>query len=419
MPFVLLCLFVINLRLTRTALALTAIGVCLLLMQSAARIGFSRILTRYAIAASSLPAADQAVEITPSDPEAHRARAAVLNRLQRTAEAEASLTTATNLRPNDDLLWLQLGSAREDLGNDAGALAAFDQAVRCAPYYAHTHWQRGNLLLRMGRYDEAFADLRQAAASNRKYLPTLIDLTWNLTSGEAKKTETLLQIDDDDERWAFARFLAQKGKGKEVTEQVGLLKTPLSDQNRDELTRLLFAAKSFDDSFALSAGGAKAGEILNGGFEEPLLVNNSTLGWIVSRNQSKANLAIDVAEKSGGARSLQISFDGEWAVGEPLLSQTIVVSPRQRYRLSFALKTKDLVTGGPPRIVVADAKSNQILGKSDAFSQSGAWQQMNVEFTTPQDGDAVVIRLTRDSCATSLCPIFGVVWLDEFSLQKL
>jgi len=414
-PFVFLVLLV----LTRIFIAIIAIGVCLLLMQSAARIGFSGLLTRYAVVANSLPAADQAIQLTPSDPDAHRARATVLNRLQRTAEAEISLTTATNLRPGDDLLWLELGSAREELGNNEGALAALDQAVRCAPYYAHTHWQRGNLLLRLGRYDAAFADLRQAAASKRKYLPTLIDLTWNLTGGDAKKTEALLEISNDYERWTYARFLAQKGKGQEVTEQVGLLKTPLSDQNRDELTRLLFAAKSFDGSF-VSAAGAKTGEILNGGFEEPLLLSNSTLGWIVSRSQSKTKLAVDVTEKSGGARSLQISFDGEWNASEPLLSQTVVVGPEQRYRLSFALQTKDLVTGGPPRIVVTDARSNQVLGKSDAFSQStGAWQQMTVDFATPRDGAAVIIRLTRDSCVTSLCPIFGVLWLDEFSLQKL
>src|SRR5215813_3412011 len=194
---------------------------CLLLMQAAARIGFSRLLTRYAVVTNSLPAADQAVALTPADPDAHRARATVLNRLQRTTKAEASLTTATSLSPNDDLLWLELGSTREELGNSEGALAALDQAVRCAPYYAHTHWQRGNLLLRLGRYDEAFADLRQAATSNRKYLPSLIDLTWSLTNGDARKTDTLLQIRDDDERLAFARYLAQKGKGIEVSEQVG------------------------------------------------------------------------------------------------------------------------------------------------------------------------------------------------------
>lgn len=404
----------------RTTVALLAIGVCLLLMQAAARIGFSRLLERYAVAVNSLPAANQAVALTPSDPEAHRARAVVLNRLQRSVEAEASLTTATNLRPNDDLLWLELGSTREDLGNNQGALAAYDQAVRCAPYYAHTHWQRGNLLLRMGRYEEAFADLRQAAASNRKYGPTLIDLTWNLTAGDTNKTGALLQITDDNERLAFARFLAQKGKGKEVLEQVGLLKTPLSDQNRDELAHLLFAAKSFRESFTLSGELTKPDEIGNSGFEESLLLDNSTRGWIVARNQPKAKLAVDVSDKFAGARSLQISLDGEWEPNEPLLSQVIVLSSDQRYRLSFALKTKDLVTGGPPRIVVVDVQTRKVLAKSEAFPQStGVWQQMNVEFTTPRPADGVMIRLIRDSCSSAPCPIFGVIWLDEFSLQKL
>jgi len=388
-------------------------------MQAAARVGFSRLLTRYGLAVNSLPAADQAIQLTPADAEAHRARATVLNRLQRPAEAEASLATATRLRPGDDLLWIELGSTREELGDTAGALTAMEQAVRCAPYYAHTHWQRGNLLLRMGRYDEAFADLRQAAASNPKYLGTLIDLTWGLTAGDAKKTEALLQVSSDDERWAFARFLAQKGRGKEATEQVRLLKSPLSDQNRNELASLLFAAKSFAEAFAVSGAVAKLGEIVNGSFEEPLPLNNSTLGWIVSRSRPKAKLAVDLSERFAGERSLQVALDGEWDAGEPLLSQTILVPPDARYRLTFALKTKELVTGGPPRIVLTDAKSNEILGKSDAFPKAtDSWQQMSVEFTTPKTAEAVVIRLTRDSCTSAPCPIFGVIWLDDFNLQE-
>ena len=75
-------------------------------------------------------------------------------------------------------MWIELGNTREELGDNEGALAALDRAVRSAPYYAHPHWQRGNLLLRLGRYDEAFADLRQAAASNRKYFPNLMELAW-------------------------------------------------------------------------------------------------------------------------------------------------------------------------------------------------------------------------------------------------
>jgi tetratricopeptide (TPR) repeat protein len=389
-------------------------------MQAAGRIGFSRLLTRYAIGRNSLAAADQAIQLTPDDPDAQRARATVLTRLYGTAEAKASLERATSLRPDHAAQWLELGATREELGDNDGALAAFDQAVRCAPYYGQPHWQRGNLLLRVGRYDEAFADLRHAAASNPKLLPNAIDLAWSLTKGDERQTEALLRISNDNDRFEFARFLARKGKGKEVVEQIGLLSSPLSDQNRDELIRLAFAAGSFGELSRMSPGAAKVEEIANRSFEEPLVLNSSPLGWKVSSTQTQPKLSVDVSEKLGGQRSLQVSFAGEWDAGAPLLSQTIIVRAGQRYRLRFAVKTKELVTGGPPRIVLTDATNNQILAKSQPFPQAtDAWQQMNVEFTVAARSEAVVISLARDNCASSPCPIFGVVWLDEFALEKL
>jgi hypothetical protein len=44
---------------------------------------------------------------------------------------------------------------------------------------------------------------------------------------------------------------------------------------------------------------------------------------------------------------------------------------------------------------------------------------VSVEFTVPEKAEAVTIRLARDKCSSSPCPIFGVMWLDEFTLQKL
>lgn len=404
-------------RVARVALALLAIGLSLLVMRDAARIGFSRLLTRYALTTNSLPAADQAVQLTPTDAEAHRARGLILNRLRRPAEAEAALEIATSLRDGPEDLWIELGNTRDELGDREGALAAFDQAVRAAPYYAHTHWQRGNLLLRLGRYDEAFADLRQAAASNRKYFPNLIDLAWGLT-GDAAATEALVRFRDDDERLTFARFLARKGKGIDVVNQIRLLVTPISDENRDELMRLLNSSRSPDEIVGLVAVARKIDEILNSGFEEPLFLHESMNGWVVSQRQTNPKLAIDVSEKQGGQRSLQVSFAGEWDAGTPLLTQIIAVEPGVTYRLSFGVKTKDLTTGGPPRIVLTDTTGSQILAKSEPFpSPDASWQTMAVEFT-PQ-AKAVVISLRRDNCNSSQCPIFGTAWLDDFSLQKL
>lgn len=365
----------------RIGISLLAIALCLFLIQASARFGFSRLLTRYALITHSTQVADAAVSVNPSDPDAHRARAAAYNSQQQYAEAASSLEQAIALRYRDDYLWIELGNTREDMGDTTGALAALNEAVRWAPYYAHTHWQRGNLLLRTNHASEAFADLRQAAAANPKYLPNLIDLAWGISKGDLKTTQELTRISNDTDRRALIRYLA---------------------------------GKSFRDAFTFAYGSTSTA-FLNGGFEEPLVVNDVTFGWIVAPEQ-KTHLAIDVSEKLEGARSLQINFDGNWAPGTPLLSQTIIVESEKTYRLSFAVKTKDLVTGGLPFIAVRDATNNQLLGKSENLF-TGTWVTLNIDFTTLTNSQTAIVRLERNNCDAS-CPIFGTLWLDWFHIEQ-
>ena len=308
----------------RVVFTLLAIGLCLFLMQASARFGFSRLLTRYALISNSVSVADEAVLLSPTDPEAHRARATILNRMQMPGEAVKSLEIAATLRYRDDYLWIELGHTKEELGNTAGALAAMDQAVRWAPYYAHTHWQRGNLLLRMGRPDEAFAELRTAATANQTYFPSLMDLAWGVSRRDVKAAEDLIDIRNDSERAAWIRFL--------------------------------FASKAFREASEL--GGRSGSSIANGGFEEPFILNETGFEWIVSP-EHKNRLAVDISEKFEGAKSLQINLDGNWPPAAALLSQIVIVEPETTYRLSFSVKTKDLVTGGPPVITVSDANNGK------------------------------------------------------------
>jgi tetratricopeptide (TPR) repeat protein len=368
----------------RVGVSLLAIALCLFLIQASARFGFSRLLTRHASIAHLASVADAAVQVSPSDPDAHRARASVYNYEKQPAEAARSLEAAVALRSRDDYLWIELGNTREELGDTAGALAALDESVRWAPYYAHPHWQRGNLLLRMNRAGEAFADLRQAATANRKYLPNLIDLAWGISKGDLKTTQDLIHISDDTERETLIRYLA---------------------------------TKSFRDAFTLAHGSAST-SFLNGGFEDPLVLKDVTFGWIVTPNQ-KHRLAVDVSEKIEGAKSLQIIFDGNWAPNAPLLSQNLVVDPEMTYRISFAVKTKELITGGPPIIVARDSSNNQVLAKSENFPTATTdWRIVKFEFTTLKSTQSAVIRLERNTCDSSTCPIFGTLWLDQFEIEQ-
>ena len=402
----------------RIALTLLGITVCLFLIQASARFGFSRMLARFALIENSIPAADQAVQLTPSDPEVHRARATILNRSQMPAEAAQSLESAVSLRYRDDILWIELGNTREEHGDTDGALAALDQAVRWAPYYAHTHWQRGNLLLRMRRPVDAFGELRSAATANPAYTPNLIDLAWGMSGGDIKTTESVLEIKDDTTRIALIRFLARNGKGREVVDQIASLTTPPSDELQNEVARLLFSAKAYREAFALWRVANTTQLPINGGFEDPVAFNDIGFGWIIAADQ-KSRAAIDVSEKFGGAKSLQINFDGAWALGTSLLSQTVLVDPSKSYRLSFAVRTKDLVTGGPPVILIIDANNNQLLGRSENLpTATTPWRTLNLNFNTVATSQAVIIRLQRTDCDSSPCPIFGTLWLDEFHIAQ-
>jgi hypothetical protein len=229
--------------------------------------------------------------------------------------------------------------------------------------------------------------MRAVVEANRRYLPNLIDLAWNFSRGDLERTVEFIGIKDDAVRLALIRYL--------------------------------FAAKAFSAAFKLwtPAIDAPRPDLFNGGFEDSKILNEPGFGgWFLTPGQSKIKVAIDVSEKFAGTKSLQLNFDGDWAPGTPLISQTVLVDPLKTYRVSFSIKTKELATGGPLMLTVHDADNGELLGKSDNFPSSDSWVTLNFDFTTLETSEAAVIRLKRSNCSSSPCPIFGTVWLDEISI---
>jgi hypothetical protein len=273
----------------------------------------------------------------------------------------------------------------------------------------------------MGQYTEALDDLRAAVASKKSLLPNLIDLAWGLSRGDVNMVEMLVQIKDDGDRLALAHFLAQKGKGKECLRHVSLLGVPLSNENRRELVSQLLAAKAFREAFELWRTDAKLNMpvVLNGGFEEPLLLTNRNFGWMIVA-KPEPRIALDNVEVSSGGKSLLVGFNGEWKDPSGLISQTIVVEPQKRYRISFNVKTKEIITGAPPMIAVSDAADNHRLGQSAVFpTPTSNWQVMSFEFSAAPSTQAIVLELTKSAGACSPCPIFGTLWLDGFLIEDV
>jgi len=414
-------------RAPQLLLSLAVALVCVFVFWIAAKAGFSRALGKYALIAGDLREAERAASLSPSDPETHRIRAAVFYKLKGLPQAAAELELALSLRPRDDSLWLQLGMLRDELEDASGALIAFNESVRLAPYYALPRWQRGNFLLRQGRFGEAFADLRHAAASNPDYVPTLIDLAWGISKGDQQAAEAYAEITTSRMHLAFAQFLARQGKGREAVEQFARAGA-VSDQTRHELVRQLISANAFKEAFQIwrkdktaGSGEQAATAIYDGGFEGPLSFDEFGFGWRVFRGSQSVKLVSDSSLRQSGSKSLLIEFLGDSNPDTPLLSQVILVKPSTRYRLNFAARTQEVVTGGLPLAVVSDsAGSRKRLAESPALAQSATdWQVLSFDFQTEPQTDAITLSIQRKNCTTSPCPIFGSIWLDSFSIEEI
>ncbi|HKC66503.1 MAG TPA: tetratricopeptide repeat protein [Pyrinomonadaceae bacterium] len=404
-----------------------AIALCSLIGATffAARAGLSKMDTKAALTSGSLTAADRAVDLTPSDPDAHYARALALSFNGEESEAVKEYEQAAALRPRDYFLWLSLGAARDEAGDVAGALTAFSEAVRLAPFYAETHWQLGNVLLRAGQIDEAFLEMRRAATSNPSLMPQLIDLAWTIYNGDVPSVEKAVGPQTSQARLALAHFAAKHGK---TSDAAGIFRSigHVSEDDRRAFLAELLAAKDFRAAYEVWAVAKKNARVeagfTDGGFEEQVNLDESGFGWRIARDIQAVRVSIDNVQPHGGKSSLRVDWKGDANPSVPVIQQLVPVEPTTRYRLHFSARTDQLVTGGLPLLVITDASTNDSheLAHSDPLKErTSAWQDYSVEFTTGRETEAVVVALKRQNCSSNPCPIFGSLWLDDFSLEKL
>ena len=207
----------------RILIGILAIAVCLFLMQAAARFGFSRLIARYALIANSVPAADEAVRLSPSDPDTHRARAIVFTRLQQPAEA---VKVTRSERRVCAIATTTCGSSSETRVKKLAILQVrLLLWIRLCVGRRITHTRTGNAAIFCYAWEELLkpsAELRTAVAANRRYLPNMIDLAWGISREDVEATDKLLEIKDDTERLALIRYLArqregQRGNGADAT----------------------------------------------------------------------------------------------------------------------------------------------------------------------------------------------------------
>jgi tetratricopeptide (TPR) repeat protein len=359
---------------------------------------------------------------TPFDADYYETKSSVYQNSGKFAEAAQALKTAIDYRPEDYSLWLKLAQIEQSQNLAAEAEKAFRRTIELAPLYAQPHLLFGKFLVKINRKDEGFAELRFASSRNPQLFGEVISLFWTENSGNTDELIKLLSPLDETEKEQLISFLFDQGTFSPIVRLVCGDKD-LTPPHRDSIVgkffefKQYFFAKQVDEQNCDNSKLAN-GEIKDGGFDNKIINKSSGFGWQIRSLSANTKVGFD-EENTLKGQSLRFDFNGQEDSPE-LLSQIVTVEKNRKYQLNFSYKTNKIVTGGVPilQIVLKNSETEYVVKETKLSLKETGWIQSSMEFETLKQTEAVEIRLTRQACSEIPCPIFGSLWLDDFSMQK-
>lgn len=381
---------------------------------------------------SQLETAKMAVSWAPNDPLPHwRLGKLIQNNFpsDQIPLAVAEYEKAVSLSPNDYRFWMDLGAALEQAADSDKAERAIREAVKLAPSYSYPSWHLGNLLLREGRYPEAFAELHRASEANDELRPQLFNLAWQVNKDDFEAL--LASVGKGPEtRAQFSQYLTSRGRfdeGLRLWDTLSESEKKLNHAAAQTMIESLITAKRYHQAVEIwnsvapgVAARAESGHIIDGGFEENVnLGPGGVFSWqYQSGPQVQAGIDSDVART--GDKSFRLSFQVRTHLQTINVSELVPVLPNTQYDLEYYLKTDKLVSAAAPIVVVLDGADETTLVSSEpAPNGDNDWQRLSLSFKTGAKTEAVRLKISPTSCAdSSVCPIFGMVWYDDFDLKS-
>jgi tetratricopeptide (TPR) repeat protein len=383
--------------------------------------------------APSLEAAQRAASLGPDDPLTHWRMAQVSQKvlsLEQQAQAIAEYEKAASLSPNDYRYWTSLGTAYEQAGESAKAEHALKRAVELAPSYAYPRWYLGNLLVRNGRYDEAFAELRLASSAEPEFQPQLFNLVWQVYGddlqgvkkaiGESSAVRSqfavyLMGLKEIDQALKFWNEMSIADRKANLASGESII-VSLENEHRYH-----DALKVWND-IAGESMSAQVDRIFDSSFEEAgTYGSDAPFGWQV-KSAPQVQIDIDPNKSQRGERSLRLIFQVRANAEMVQIAQLVPVEPNKEYDFEGYVSTDKLESGSTPQIEIVDpADGKTMVSSQTAPRATNNWNRLNFSFKAGEKTEAAIVRIVRYSCVneqTPICPIFGTVWYDNFSIKR-
>lgn len=372
--------------------------------------------------------AELGVGLAPSDPQARYSMAGILEKTFDPADIARSLVeyeTAVSLSPADFRLWLGLGRARERDGDRDGAERAFRRALELAPNYSRIHWALGNNLVRQGRLDEGFAEIRAAADFDRTFAAPAALAAWQAFDGNIQQMRASLG-DSDGINAELAKLLVVEKRYDDAAAVWGSIPVDLRRSDHAETAKFL-AGKFLEGAKFRSAMSVAAelptdadtapavGSVTNGGFENEVRTRNAgPFDWKIAEG-AYPQISPTNGQKRAGSVSLFLRFTDASNPGLRDISQLIAVEPSRKYRLTFFYRSELKTQAHFVWEVISGISGNRIAATAPLVSNTD-WTEAAIDIAAPLDVDGVTLRLVRESCSPPSCSVTGVIWFDEFKL---
>jgi len=379
-----------------------------------------------------IEAARSAVRLAPRDPVTYWRLAQLEEKDFGSNQMDSAVrhyADAVELSPNDYRLWMDFGRVLEANGNVTQAETALRHAIELAPTYAYPHWYLGNLLLRAGRTNEAFSELRGVAESTPSLRPYVFSLALKVFGEDAEAIKNAMG-QSTELRGQLASYFIASNKLDDALRLWNSFSPAEKKQQHvtgEEVLKVLAALKKFHA--ALDVAGELAPEekakpllnqFFNGSFEIGTGPSGAgVFGWQIT-SIPQAQTTIDSDQHHQGGRSLRIFYRSNSIVTLNSVAQLVVVEPHTQYRFECYVRTDQLKSAGTPMFEIVDETNDAVLGTSAPVPAGTAnWFQLTIDFETKTNTEAVRLRINRVSCGQDpVCPIFGTVWYDDFNLQR-
>jgi hypothetical protein len=313
--------------------------------------------------------------------------------------------------------WLKLAEAEDEAENEdlARKIAAF-----CNTKISRVlRWKKSHTLLAhdLGMQD-IFRHNLNYLVDRKKWFP---DIFYLLDTHTKFRTDRALALLDRGNRGGYLAWLMswKRADAAKATWEALEADGNVTNELLQEYVHFLVSQKNVAPAALLWQRHTGLHGMINAGFENKITGN--AFDWQISRRgdgktwQGRRSYGHSLK----GAKSLRVSFLGKENLFWHHIYQIVPVTPEQPYQLTYWWKCKGITTDQRPFVEIYsyDAQGLHLMGPMAL--RSNDWMPVTMAFTPPKDCHAVVVRLRRNESLRFDNKIEGVLWVDEFKMEKI